>query len=174
MVAAFKFTNEHTSSEVRNIIDLLREPRLLIPTEKDYPTHAMWLEKVATQIKSGEKRAMVAYSHARPVGVVIYQQSEGRPRILEVKNISVTPEFRSKGIATFALRLAEIEAMTNDFPGVTEASIDTKTSNTKMIHFLMAQGYEIKEITDLYGLGAGVDAVLTKSIATEKIDGSGH
>ncbi len=166
-MAEFRFTNEHTVSEVGNIIDVLREPHLWIPTEKDYPTHAEWLEKAETEIISGKKRVMAAYSQTRPVGVVIYQRHENLPTTLEVKNISVVPEFRGKGIASFALRISEIEAVNHDFLGVSEASVDTKTSNNKMINFLTAQGYEIKEITDLYKLGKGTDTILTKLITDQ-------
>ena len=163
-MVSLKLTNEHTSSEVRKIIDVLRLPSLRLPTEKDYPAHTKWLEKAEAQIQSGKKRAMVAYSGSNPVGVVIYQRHEGQPATLEIKNISVIPEFRGKGIGSLLLRSSETNAVNLDFPGVNHASVDTKASNIKMIRFLTGRGYEIENIVDLYGLGTGSDAILTKPL----------
>ena len=71
-MAEFRITNEHTTSGVGNVIEVLRRPRLWIPTEADYPNHKVWLEKVEAQLTSGKKRAMLAYDSRIPVGTVVY------------------------------------------------------------------------------------------------------
>ena len=90
----FRFSNEHSPTEVSGIVDVLRRPRLYIPTAKDYPNHNDWLEKVEAQMASGSKRAMAAYMGKGAVGAVVYQRMPGNARILEVRNISVADSAR--------------------------------------------------------------------------------
>jgi hypothetical protein len=56
-----RFNNDYSSAKVADIVDVLRQPRLWIPTEKDYPDHETWLNKTEALIVSGKKRAMAAY-----------------------------------------------------------------------------------------------------------------
>lgn len=166
-MAEFRFTNEHSLTEVAGVIDVLRSPRLWIPTSLDYPTHTEWLEKTEAEIKEGKKRAMIAYM-VSAIGTVIYQRHKDDPLILEVKNISVAPDARGRHIASFLLRNSEIEAARHDFPDINKVIVDTKVSNTEMINFLLSQGYTVDKIVDLYGLGTGMDVILAKSINGEE------
>lgn len=161
----FRFDNNHTSAQAADIVDVLRQPRLWIPTEKDYPTHRSWLDKTEAQIVDGPKRAMAAYMGRDAVGAVIYQRSTEQPNLLEIRNISVSTDARGRYIGAFLLRNAELEAVRNDFIGVDEIVADTKITNEEMITFLISQGYSIKDITDLYGLGTGLDVVMSKSVS---------
>ena len=160
----FRFNNDHTSAEVADIVDVLRQPRLWIPTEKDYPNHGSWLDKTEDLIISGKKRAMAAYMGKDAVGTVIYQRDPNQSHSLEIRNISVSADARGRYVGGFLLRNAEIEAAQNDFPGIEEYVVDTKASNEEMITFLESHGYSIKDITDLYGLGAGLDVVMSKPV----------
>jgi ribosomal protein S18 acetylase RimI-like enzyme len=162
-MTSFRFDNEHSATQVANIVDVLRQPRLWIPTEKDYPNHGEWLDKTEALIASGKKRAMAAYMGNQAIGAVIYQQSVESPSVVEIRNISVSPDGRGRHIGSFLLRNVEIEAARNDFSEINEFVVDTKLTNTGMIAFLKSEGYSIKETTDLYGLNAGLDAVLSKS-----------
>jgi ribosomal protein S18 acetylase RimI-like enzyme len=164
-MADFRFTNEHTSDEVGNVIDVLRRPRLWIPTQKDYPDYDAWLEKTEAEIASDKKRAMLAYMGRQPVGAVIYQRHKEQPRTIEIKNISVSPHTQGRHIGSFMLRNSEIEAIRNDFPDADRLIVDTKVTNADMINFLVNHGYRIHEVTSLYGPESGLDAVLTKSVA---------
>ena len=163
-MADFRFTNEHSAQDVANIVDVLRGPRLWIPTDQDYPNHSVWLDKTEAQIVDGTKRAMAAYSGKLAVGSVIYQRHPEIPTVLELRNISLAPDMRGRHFGHFLLHTAEGEAARNDFPGIEEIVVDTKVTNEGMISFLLAQGYDIKEITDLYGLGAGLDVVFSKTL----------
>jgi len=160
----FRFTNEHSSAGAADVIDVLRRPRLWIPTEHDYPNHDAWLDKTEAQIASGAKRAMSGYMGNRAIGAVIYRQSPEDLDIVDIRNISVSDDARGRYVGSFLLRNAELEASQIDFPGTREFVVDTKIANTEMIEFLMSHGYSIKEITDLYGLGAGLDAVMAKPV----------
>lgn len=160
-MAEFRFTNEHRGGETGNVIDVLRRPRLWVPGS-DYPDYSDWLERVELQLGSGQKRAMVAYSHRKPIGTVLYQRHPEEPAKLEIRNISVL-EDRGRLVGSFALHNTELEA-TRDFPGVETAVVDTKITNTEMIQFLLNHGYQLQEITDLYQLGTGLDAVFSKPL----------
>ena len=160
----FRITNEHSPAQVAEIVDFLRKPRLWIPTEKDYPSHGEWLEKTEAQICEGKKRAMTAYRGRIAVGAVIYQRHPSQLDVLEIRNISVSPEVRNRYIGAFLLRNAEIEARENDFPEVSLVSVDTKLANTDMLLFLHSQGYEITDIKELYASGYGLDAILSKRL----------
>ncbi len=160
----FRFTTEHSSAGIAGIVDALRQPRLWIPTGQDYPTHGAWLDKTEAQLAEGTKRAMAAYMGGKPIGTVIYQQSSETPGLLEVRNISISPDARGRHVGSFLLRNAEIEAARNDFPGVEQVVVDTKVSNKEMIAFLQSEGYGLEYVTDLYGQDTGLDAVLSKSL----------
>lgn len=160
----FRFNNDHNSAEVSDIIDVLRQPRLWIPTERDYPNHASWLDKTEALITSGKKRVMAAYMGQDAIGAVVYQRSDDQPISLEIRNISVSTDARGRYVGAFLLRNTEIEAVQNDFPDIEEFVVDTKVSNIEMIAFLKSQGYTVKEIKDIYGLNTGLDVVLSKSV----------
>lgn len=160
----FRFNNDHSLAEVADIVDVLRQPRLWIPTERDYPNHGAWLDKTEDLIISGKKRAMTAYMGTDAVGAVIYQRDPMEPISLEIRNISVSDDARGRYVGAFLLRNAEIEAVQNDFVGIEQYVVDTKVNNVEMIAFLESQGYSIREITDLYGLGAGLDVVMSKPV----------
>lgn len=160
-MSEFQFTNEHTASQVGAIIDVLRSPRLWIPARHDYPDYEDWLLKVETEIAAGDKRAMLARMNGQAVGAVVYQRDEGAT--LKIKNISLAPDARGRHIGSFLVRNTEVEAHRYDFPDCDQVMVDTKTSNTDMINFLLVNGYHVQEIKDLYGLGTGPDVVLTKS-----------
>jgi ribosomal protein S18 acetylase RimI-like enzyme len=83
---------------------------------------------------------------------------------LEIKNISVDPEAEGRYIGSFLLRNSEIEAAKVDFPDIEHVTIDTKRTNQGMVEFLLDHGYQLQEVTDLYGTGTGLDAVFTKSL----------
>ena len=160
----FHITNELSNPQIADVTDLLRKPRLWIPTEKDYPSHRDWLDKSEAQLASGSKRAMTAYMGSKAIGTVIYQRDPQSPSNLEIRNISVSPDARGRYVGAFLLRNAEVEAVQHDFPGVERISVDTKATNVEMINFLLSQGYEIEDIKDLYGVGTGLDAVVSKSV----------
>jgi ribosomal protein S18 acetylase RimI-like enzyme len=161
----FRFTNDNTRREASDVIGVLRSPRLWIPTEVDYPDYATWLLKVEAQIVSGEKRAMVARHGRQAVGAVVYGRHQTQPDAVEIKNISIVPEARGRYVGGFLVRNTEVEAVGNDFPGTSRVMVDTKTTNADMINFLNEQSYQVIDVTDLYGLGAGPDAVLEKPLS---------
>lgn len=163
-MADFHFTNEHTAKTTGEIMQVLRSPRLWIPSRLDYPDFDQWLDKTEAAINDNSARAMSARIGTQTVGAVIYKPLAEESSTLQLKNISLAPDARGRHIASFLVRNVEIETIGHDFPDCDRVIVDTKTTNTGMIGFLLAAGYELASIEDLYGLGSGPDAVLTKSL----------
>lgn len=158
-----RFSNEHPEREIEVVAGFLERPRLWIPTD-DYPDFHHWLEKVRDQLFDNRKRAMVAYVEGEPVGAVVYQRHPDDPTTLQIKNVSVSPDVRSRHFGSFLLRNAEAEGAGHDFPGCEQVVVDTKMGNREMVAFLLDQHYAVERIADLYGLNTGLDVVLRKDL----------
>ena len=160
-----RFSNDHSARQRSDVVAVLRQPRLWIPTAEDYPRHAEWLDKTESEVANGTKRAMLGYSDQQPVGAIVYRKHEDLNNVVEIRNISICPLVQGRLFGSFMLRQAEIDAVQNDFAGIDTFSVDTKITNTGMIGFLESEGYEITDIADLYQDGTGEDAILTKSVS---------
>jgi ribosomal protein S18 acetylase RimI-like enzyme len=161
-MADFTFTNEHSNAQVAGIIDVLRRPRLYIPTHQNYPDFSEWLERTEADLQTGKKRAMAAYMGKTAVGSIVYRQSEEDVSVMDIRNISVTPDARGRYIGSFLLRNCEIEGAV-DFAQTRSVRVDTKVANSKMVNFLKEHGYSIDTVTDLYGFNND-DVVLSKKL----------
>lgn len=163
-MAEFRFTNEHSPSGVGDVMSVLVQPRQWVPAD-EYPDYFnRWIPKTEADILNNTKRAMLAMVYRTPAGVIVYRRHETRPRTVEIRNISVVPDFSNRLIGSFMLRQVELEATRYDYPDCDTVIVDTKASNERMLRFLEGHGYELETITDLYGLGAGLDAVLVKRL----------
>ena len=160
-----RFSNDHSARQRGDVMTVLRQPRLWIPTATDYPRHDEWLDKTESEIVNGDKRAMLGYSGNNPVGTIVYRRHETQDNAVEIRNISIDPLVRGRLFGAFMLRQVEIDAIWNDFEGVDTFWVDTKITNTDMIGFLESEGYAVTGIADLYKDGTGEDVILTKSIA---------
>lgn len=165
-MAEFRFSNEHPPAELGNVLRFLSEPRLWIPSTRDYPDFRQWLEKTEAGIAAGTVRTMVAYIQQAPVGAVVYKTDEADESLLKIRNISVSPNARERYMGAFLLRNTEIEASKHDYPAVKRVLVDTKQRNTGMIGFLIANGYQSIGSKDLYSLGTGQDVLLAKSLTS--------
>jgi hypothetical protein len=163
----FLFTNEFSPSRIDEIVGYLAGPRLWIP-QVQYPDYDDWLQKVHRELRSEQKRAVVAFAAGIVCGAVIYQRDKRRSDVLEVKNITVRPEEQGRLIASFLMRNTEIEGV-RDFPGVTSAICDAKRDNVPIRAFLQRNRYLPVGTTDLYGLGGGEDVVFRKDLARGKV-----
>lgn len=155
------FTTERTWARADEIVDYLRGPRLWIP-QADYPDFDDWASKVHVQLKSEEKRAVVAFVAGRVAGAIIYQRHRKQADALEIKNVTVRPDVQGRYFASFLLRNAEVEGA-RDFK-VRSVVVDAKARNMGIRQFLIKNGYLPVGIEDLYGLGVGADVVYTKRL----------
>lgn len=149
-------------SRAAGVIDMLRGERLWVP-KTDYPKHQEWLGRAEAELVAGVKRAMVMYDGLTPMGVIIYQRDKSDSQRLELKNISVNPEARSRLVGSYLLRNVEYEAVLNDFPDVYRIGVDTKARNREMTGFLVSQGYSEVDRADLYSTGVA-DALFEKKV----------
>lgn len=155
------FTSEETWKRADEVADYLRGPRLWVP-RPHYPDFDRWLEKAWRQLKAEEKRALLALVDGAVAAAVVYQRHADDPSILEVKNVSVRPDWRGRLVASFLLRNAEVEG-SRDF-GSREAVVDAKAENVAVRSYLLRNGYRPAEVLDLYGLGAGPDVLYRKNL----------
>jgi len=155
------FTSEETWKRADEVVDYLRGPRLWIP-RLQYPDFDQWLEKAWCQLRSEKKRTLLALVDGRIAAAVIYQRHADDPSVLEVKNVSVRPDWRGRLVASFLLRNAEVEG-SRDF-GSREAVVDAKAENVAVRAYLLRNGYVPADVLDLYGLGAGPDVLYRKPL----------
>lgn len=158
------FTSDRTVRMADEIVDYLLGPRLWIP-QGDYPDYGDWVQRVWAQLRSEEKRALIAVCRRRVVGAVVYQPHRALPGVLEVKNLTVRPDLQGRHVASFLLRNAEVEGV-RDF-GSREVTLDAKVRNAAIRAFLLRNGYSVSGVHDLYGLRAGDDVVFRKGLSGE-------
>jgi ribosomal protein S18 acetylase RimI-like enzyme len=163
----YLFSNEYSPSRVDEIVAYLAGPRLWIP-QAQYPDYDDWLQKVHRELKSEQKRALIAFAQGIVCGAIIYQRHKSRQDILELKNITVRPEEQGRLIASFLMRNTEIEGA-RDFPGVTSAVCDAKRDNVAIGAFLRRNRYQPVGTADLYGLGGGADVLFRKPLVGGRV-----
>ena|ERR1035437_8928080 len=157
----FRFTNDFSLSKLDEIVDYLRGPRIWFP-KICYPDYFDWLQKIHSEIKSEQKRALIALDHFELIGVIIYQKHKTDKDSLELKNLTVRPDKRGRHIASFLLKNAEVEGL-SEFKSK-HIVCDTKQDNMDVRLFLFKNNYKSKRIEDLYGLKSGLDVVYQKDI----------
>lgn len=156
------FTDEMNRRRAAQAIDVLRAPRLWIPTSDDYgmKAHENWLAKIEHELVEGKRCAPLAQSGRSHVGAIVWRTGEDVNQF-DIRNISIHPDTRGRSFASLMMRQVEhtvCEQAASDTPIIT---VDTKVTNTEMIGFLRSIGYEITEISDLYDSGK-LDAILIK------------
>lgn len=155
------FTTERTWARADEVVDYLRGPRLWVP-KIDYPDFDDWIAKVHAQLKSEEKRAVLAFVGGVVAGAVVYQRHQTRSDTLEVKNLTVRPDVQGRFFASFLMRNAEVEGA-SDY-GIRSVVVDAKARNLAIRAFLHKNGYQALGVEDLYGRGAGEDVVYSKRL----------
>ena len=158
-----RFTDEMNPRNAAGVIDVLRAPRLWIPTVADYGArHGEWLGKVEHGLIDGTRHALHARVGRQSVGAIVYRPNESDLRIIDIRNISIHPDVKGRRFGTFMLRNIEMLAQ-EQYADVERFRIDTKATNTEMLSFLSEQGYGLTSVSDLYGDGKP-DVVLEKSL----------
>lgn len=153
---------DNVENRTDEVLDFLRGPRLWIP-QTDYPDFDDWVERVHRELKAQQKLAVVALESGCVVGSVVYQRHKQLESALEIKNISVRPDYRGRHLASFLLRNAEVIGSSALSTRVILA--DAKVRNHGIRMFLLGHHYRVlAQARDLYGLGAGPDVVYAKAL----------
>lgn len=156
-----RITNEITPSRAGKVMDVLRAPRLWIPTREDYGKgHDTWLQKVESELMTGKRSALLARIGDRSVGTVVWRENPDEDGVIDIRNISINPEAKGRYFGAFMLRNMEY-CMRETKPDATLLRVDTKATNRDMLAFLARQGYETVDSLDLYESGKP-DVVLEK------------
>ncbi len=145
------------------VIDVLRAPRMFIPTEQDYgASHEPWLAKTEHGLITGERHALLAQDGQYMAGAEVFRLDSDDPSIVDARNISVNPDYRGRFFGAFLVRNVEHLAILM-YPEVTTMRVDTKLTNEDMLSFLERQGYVQQALADLYGSGK-MDVILYKTV----------
>lgn len=155
---------------IAEICELIIGPAIWFPhgRVKDYPDIGDWSQKVWNELNSGTKRSALALTRIgnleKIIGVLIYQRHKTNQFWLELKNLSVDPQFSRRGIASFLLKQAEIEGL-REFPETTKIVCDTKAERTGVVNFLSTNRYKLIGVDNIYKFSsAGPDAIFEKNI----------
>lgn len=156
-----RFIDDMNPSRSAAVIDVLRKPRLWIPTKEDYGSaHDAWLEKTEAELISGTRNALLGQSGLAAVGAIVFRPEPGNEKSIGVRNISIDPSVSGRKFGTFMLRNVECIAQ-EEFPDVRRFEVDTKQTNHEMRQFLQQQGYTEVKTADLYDSGK-LDVILEK------------
>ena len=148
----FQFTDIQSRKELSQAIDFLHKQDL------NYPNYDNWVQKTESELDSGYKNAILAFSGGKIVGDLVYQQHKKNPRFLELKNLRVHPEIRERNFARFMLKQVEVENQNYD-----AIIIDAPSEHPEIISFMQTEGYISLLSKPLYDDGAP-DIVMIKPI----------
>jgi hypothetical protein len=126
----FQFTDIQTRNELSKLINFLHKQDL------NYPKYDTWVQKTESELDSGHKKAILAFSEGKIVGNLVYQQHKINPEFLEFKNIRTHPKIRNRYFAKFMLRQAETENQNYD-----AIIVDAPIESVNMINFLKSCNY---------------------------------
>jgi len=100
----FTFKNPQDKKDLSILVNFL------IKQDLGYPNYEDWVQKAESEIDSGYKRAIMAFSNKHIVGDLIYQPHKTIPLVMELKNLRIHNEFKNRYFANFMLRQAEHES----------------------------------------------------------------
>lgn len=157
------FSDEMNSRTAASVADVLRSDRLFIPTSADYgdQKHADWVEKTEAELIAGTRSALFARRLGTAAGVIVWRPAP-EPTVIDIRNISITPLNRGQLFGSFMLRAVET-AIAETAPDC-KIRIDTKSTNTEMMKFLLQSGYSVEGLADLYQSGK-IDIIFAKVVA---------
>ncbi len=126
----FEFTDIQSRNELSQLIDFLHKQNL------NYPNYETWVQRTESEIDSGYKKTILAFSDKIIVGDLIYQQHKTSPGFLELKNMRVHPAFNNRYFARFMLRQAEAENQNYD-----AIICDAPSEFPEIVRFMESCGY---------------------------------
>lgn len=155
----FLFTDRAGNADT--VVNFLVRPRLAIPKDS-YPDYSDWLDKVRFELNKEIKKFILCISKGFIIGAIIFQQHKLMKDFLELKNISISPNYSFRGIGMFLLRNAEIEGAKQY--GTKYATADCKSNNLPVIKFLGRNKYKMVMSLDVYKKQAGLDSIFIKEL----------
>ncbi len=137
----FNFTSLQDTRQLRQLMDFIHLQDL------GYPKYHDWVAKAESELLSGYKGAIIAYSSGHVVGDLIFQPHKGVSTLLEIKNLRVHPDLRGREFSRFMLRQLEVEAN-----GRYDALIgDIREDQKQLVAFSYGWGFSPIRTVPLYG-----------------------
>jgi len=153
------FKELESKRELDNLIMFLLEQDL------GYPNYEDWVQRAEHELSSGIKGVVQAFVEAHLVGDLVYQPHKEAPRILELKNLRIHPQLRTRKFAEFMVRQVEAESK-----GRYDAVIlDARANQPGIINFMEACGYTAFATLPLYQ-DSVPDVAMLKVLNKEKSD----
>jgi len=140
----YEFYTPATSRDLRAGIDFLAAQDLSYPGYRD-----VWVPKAEHECISGWKTMILARTHGIVIGDVVFQPHKQLPRVREIKNLRIHPNFRDRFFAAFLLKQAEKE-QSNDYDAIVA---DARENQPGIVNFFLRQGYRVIAVQSLYEKG---------------------
>lgn len=150
----FTFSGLKSKSQLRDLVDFL------ILQNLGYPDYENWVQKSESELDSGYKKAILAFSDGELVGNLVYQPHKSLQGLLEIKNLRVDGRYRMRDFGRFMLKQVEVE--NSNFLGVIG---DVRPEMRETIRFMEECGYKRVAAVDLYD--GKKDIVVVKSFTKE-------
>ena len=153
MVFSFRFESMQKSSDLKLLIDFIAKQHL------NYPNYDAWVQRTEAELASGYKEAILAFADGHLAGDVIYQQCKDNPSFLELKNLRVHPDMRSRDFARFMLKQVEADKSSR----YQSIICDARADRPELTRFMVRMGYKPIIEVPLYNSGSA-DIVLVKPL----------
>lgn len=125
--------------------DLQELVNFLVLQDLGYPRYDEWVQRAEHELDTGYKKTILAFSGGELVGDVIYQQHKEISCFLELKNLRIHPELRTRKFAEFMLK--QVEAENKQYDAII---CDLPSNQPKILNFMESQGYSILTTIPLY------------------------
>lgn len=126
----FDFRTIDTKKDVENVTKFMSNFSL------DYPNYFGWLEKVRSQLTSGDKNGIFAFSDGSIIGNLVFQRLNEKD--FEIKNLRVHDILKGRGFANFMLNQLEIELVKDN---ISRLYVDTRVDNLPVRNLFESRGY---------------------------------
>lgn len=94
----FRFTFLEDEKEIRKL------KKFLLEQSFNYPHYEDWVERAISEVLSGYKKTILAFSDDILIGDLIFQPHKNLLRVMELKNMRIHPEFKRRYFGFFMLR----------------------------------------------------------------------
>lgn len=129
-------------AEIQQLYDFIRRFPL------DYPNYDGWVQQCYEELCLGTKKALVCKLEGVIIGNLIFQKHKREPRVLELKNGRVEPQYRRRRIMSRFLK--NIEEFARNNGDYNRIIADTHTGNLPVIKTLERAGFRIEAEENLY------------------------
>lgn len=130
----------------------------LLSQTLNYPNYGDWVERAINEIDLGYKKTILAFNDDTIIGDLIFQPHKNLPKVIELKNMRIHPEFKRRYFGYFMLRQAEVESKNYKM-----IICDTRSDRIDVLNLLKLCGYKEVSRIPLYDSNAE-DVIMSKTL----------